>query len=49
MPIIDVTEDQKCHRLRKHNVDLKRYDRQAEGMDLLQAEIEARTSIIKLS
>lgn len=47
--IIDVTGDQKWHRLRLQSVDLERYDRQSGDIELLQEEIEAELSDIKLA
>lgn len=47
--IINITGNQKCHRLRMHCVDLERDRRQTEVIELLQVEIEAGTDNIKLS
>lgn len=47
--IIDVTRNQRCHRLPVDSVDQERNDRQVGGMKLLQEEIEVGTANVKLA
>lgn len=48
LTIVDLTGNQKWHRLQIQTVDLERYSRQTGGIELLQAKIKEGTRIIKL-